>query len=341
METKIYKNPTQKDLEILAGSIKEDELVAIPTETVYGLGANGLSEEAVKKIYVAKGRPSDNPLILHVSGQEDVPPLVASISPTAKKLMDRFWPGSLTLLFPKSEAVSFTVTGGLHTVAIRCPDKDMTRELIRLAGVPLAAPSANVSGRPSPTTAEDVFHDMDGRIPAILDGGSCQVGLESTVVEVGDDEVTILRPGFVTEELLLSVVSRVHMDAALRGENIAPKAPGMKYKHYAPKGSLEVIVGSKELVLQAVQERIAGKVVAGLLLSEEVAKRVTPEEGQRLHIISYKTVGELSHQLYESLLLFDRENIPYLIVEGVEATGLGVAVMNRLEKASSHHVTLL
>ncbi len=341
METKIYKNPTQQDLEILAGIIKEDELVAIPTETVYGLGANGLSDAAVKKIYVAKGRPSDNPLILHVSGQEDVPALVAEISPTAKKLMDRFWPGSLTLLFPKSDAVSHTVTGGLETVAIRCPDKDMTRELIRLAGVPLAAPSANISGRPSPTTAEDVLNDMDGKIPAILDGGFCQVGLESTVVEVGDDEVTILRPGFVTEDMLLSVVSRVHMDAALRGEGVAPKAPGMKYKHYAPKGRLEAIIGSPDAVLKAVQERIVEQPIVGLLVSEEIAKQIVPSADQSLHIISYRDVEELSHKLYESLLIFDREAIPYMLVEGVEAKGLGVAVMNRLEKASSHQITLL
>ncbi len=341
MKTKIYKNPTREELEILAEIIKEDELVAIPTETVYGLGANGLSEKAVKKVYVAKGRPSDNPLILHVADQEEINPLVASISPTAKKLMDRFWPGSLTLLFPKSELISKTVTGGLDTVAIRCPDQPLTRELIRLAGVPLAAPSANRSGRPSPTTAEDVFQDMDGRILAILDGGACQVGLESTVVEVGDDEVTILRPGCVTEEMLLSVVSKVQMDAALQGEKVAPKAPGMKYKHYAPKGSLEVLVGEPSKVVEAVIERIAKKSFVGLLVSERVASELKTMEGQNLHIITYADIEDLSHKLYESLLLFDREEIPNLLVEGVLSEGLGVAVMNRLEKASSHHITVL
>ena len=215
MDTQIITNPSDQELDMLACALRNGELVSIPTETVYGLGANGLDPEAMDKIYIAKGRPSDNPLILHVPNSESIKPLVTEVSNTAQLLMDTFWPGPLTITLPKSDLVPDRATGGLPRVALRCPDHELCRVLLERAGVPIAAPSANISGRPSPTTAQDVYHDMKDRISYILDAGSCTIGVESTVVEVHDDKVIILRPGGITKAQLEDVVSTVEYDTAL------------------------------------------------------------------------------------------------------------------------------
>ena len=233
-----------EELKEAAGILRSGGLVAFPTETVYGLGGNALDEDAARKIYAAKGRPSDNPLIAHVSCVEEVAPLVKEIPEAGRKLMEAFWPGPLTMIFPKSEKVPYGTTGGLDTVAIRMPDDPVANRLIALAGVPVAAPSANTSGRPSPTTADHVWQDMNGRIEMIIDGGPVGIGVESTIVDVSSAVPAVLRPGAITMEMLEEVLGEVSVDPAILGPlsaDVRPKAPGMKYKHYAPKADLTLV----------------------------------------------------------------------------------------------------
>lgn len=233
-----------EELKEAAGILRSGGLVAFPTETVYGLGGNALDEDAARKIYAAKGRPSDNPLIAHVSCVEEVAPLVKEIPEAGRKLMEAFWPGPLTMIFPKSEKVPYGTTGGLDTVAIRMPDDPVANRLIALAGVPVAAPSANTSGRPSPTTADHVWQDMNGRIDMIIDGGPVGIGVESTIVDVSSAVPAVLRPGAITMEMLEEVLGEVSVDPAILGPlsaDVRPKAPGMKYKHYAPKADLTLV----------------------------------------------------------------------------------------------------
>ena len=233
-----------EELKEAASILRSGGLVAFPTETVYGLGGNALDEDAARKIYAAKGRPSDNPLIAHVSCVEEVAPLVKEIPEAGRKLMEAFWPGPLTMIFPKSEKVPYGTTGGLDTVAIRMPDDPVANRLIALAGVPVAAPSANTSGRPSPTTADHVWQDMNGRIEMIIDGGPVGIGVESTIVDVSSAVPSVLRPGAITMEMLAEVLGEVSVDPAILGPlsaDVRPKAPGMKYKHYAPKADLTLV----------------------------------------------------------------------------------------------------
>lgn len=233
-----------EELKEAASILRSGGLVAFPTETVYGLGGNALDEDAARKIYAAKGRPSDNPLIAHVSCVEEVEPLVKEIPEAGRKLMEAFWPGPLTMIFPKSEKVPYGTTGGLDTVAIRMPDDPVANQLIALAGVPVAAPSANTSGRPSPTTADHVWQDMNGRIEMIIDGGPVGIGVESTIVDVSSAVPAVLRPGAITMEMLAEVLGEVSVDPAILGPlsaDVRPKAPGMKYKHYAPKADLTLV----------------------------------------------------------------------------------------------------
>ena len=229
--------------------IKNGGLVAIPTETVYGLGANGLDENAVAKIFVAKGRPQDNPLILHISGPEDIERFCHHIPQAAFDLAEKFWPVPLTIILPAKEIVPKATTGGLSTVGIRCPDCDVTREIIRLSGVPVAAPSANISGKPSTTTAEHVRHDHDGKIDAIVDGGSCRVGVESTIVDLTERRPRLLRPGGISPEQLIEVLGDLVVDKAVTAQidkDEVVKAPGMKYRHYAPAEPVVIVSGSRE-----------------------------------------------------------------------------------------------
>ena len=358
---------TTDDVELAGTLLRVGDLVAIPTETVYGLGANGLAADAMDRIYAAKGRPSDNPLILHVCDQSMVHRLVRHITPLEQTLMDTFWPGPLTITFEKSALVPERATGGLSRVALRYPAHEVCREMIRIAGVPIAAPSANRSGRPSPTTAEAVLHDMKGRIHAVVDAGPCEIGVESTVVQVEDDTVIILRPGGVTKEMLEMVADHVVYDTALHDPTEAPKAPGMKYRHYAPDMPVQVVVGSSEAVVKSIESSINSDVCKriGLFLSQQTwdilieALGIKPttisEDTHVTHLASFgvgadtqEIIGmiygetaepvSLANQLYEGLLAFNEKDVDLLIVEGCKKEGLGVAVMNRLEKASGGQV---
>ena len=365
---------TPDDVELAGTLLRVGDLVAIPTETVYGLGANGLAADAMERIYAAKGRPSDNPLILHVCDQSMVHRLVRHITPLEQTLMDTFWPGPLTITFEKSALVPDRATGGLSRVALRCPNHDVCREMIRIAGVPIAAPSANRSGRPSPTTAEAVLHDMKGRIHAVVDAGPCEIGVESTVVQVEDDTVIILRPGGVTKEMLEMVADYVVYDTALHDPTEAPKAPGMKYRHYAPDMPVQVLVGSSEAVVKAIESKMVEECDGykhkrmGLFVSQQTWDRLietwdievqavigsthvshilslgSGDDTQEIVGIIYGETAEpvsLANQLYEGLLAFNEKDVDLLIVEGCEKVGLGVAVMNRLEKASGGNVSYL
>ena len=249
MKTGYYKvDPQKPDIRILsqaADVLKKGGLVAFPTETVYGLGANGLDPNAVAGIFAAKGRPSDNPLILHISQASEVEKLALEVPPNARALMDKFWPGPLTLVLPRAKAVPDIVTGGLDSVGIRLPDSVVARELIGLAGVPLAAPSANTSGRPSPTTGQDVLADLAGKINMVIDAGPCGIGVESTVVDCTTPVPTLLRPGGVTVEMLIDVLGEVRIDASLSNSHLVPKSPGMKYTHYAPAAEMFLVEGNK------------------------------------------------------------------------------------------------
>ena len=250
-----------EELKEAAGILRSGGLVAFPTETVYGLGGNALDEDAARKIYAAKGRPSDNPLIAHVSCVEEVAPLVKEIPEAGRKLMEAFWPGPLTMIFPKSEKVPYGTTGGLDTVAIRMPDDPVANRLIALAGVPVAAPSANTSGRPSPTTADHVWQDMNGRIEMIIDGGPVGIGVESTIVDVSSEVPAVLRPGAITMEMLEAVLGDVSVDPAILGPlsaDVRPKAPGMKYKHYAPKADLTLVEPGTGTERESGAEQVTG-----------------------------------------------------------------------------------
>ena len=361
---------TPDDVELAGTLLRVGDLVAIPTETVYGLGANGLAADAMDRIYAAKGRPSDNPLILHVCDQSMVHRLVRHITPLEQTLMDTFWPGPLTITFEKSALVPERATGGLSRVALRCPAHEVCREMIRIAGVPIAAPSANRSGRPSPTTAEAVLHDMKGRIHAVVDAGPCEIGVESTVVQVEDDTVIILRPGGVTKEMLEMVANHVVYDTALHDPTETPKAPGMKYRHYAPDMPVQVVIGSSEAVVKSIESSTNSNVCKriGLFLSQQtwdllvetlgVKSTTISEDTHVTHLASFgvgadtqEIIGmiygetaepvSLANQLYEGLLAFNKKNGDLLIVEGCKKEGLGVAVMNRLEKASGGNVSYL
>ncbi len=340
MDTKIITNPSEQDIDMLARALRKGELVSIPTETVYGLGANGLDTEAMDKIYAAKGRPSDNPLILHIPNSESIKPLVTEVSSTAQALMDNFWPGPLTITLPKSDLVPDRATGGLPRVALRCPDHDGCRVLLQRAGVPIAAPSANISGRPSPTTAQDVYNDMNGRISYILDAGPCTIGVESTVVEVHDDKVIILRPGGITKAQLETVVSNVEYDTALVSAETKPKAPGMKYTHYAPDAPMTVVVGTPESVANTFNELSKGiEGPIGCLVSHETYELIKDDSRFMCHCFGHHGDAlALGHDFYKSLLHFNENRVTLILAEGVNDDGFGVAIMNRMEKASGHHI---
>ena len=357
MKTKIIEieHPQKpRDEELLEGAriLREGGLVAFPTETVYGLGANALNEEAARKIYEAKGRPSDNPLIAHVSCMEEVYPLVSQVSEKAKKLMDAFWPGPMTLIFPKSDLVPYGTTGGLDTVAVRMPSDPVANRLIALAGVPVAAPSANTSGRPSPTTAQHVLQDMDGRIDMIIDGGPVGIGVESTIVDVSVETPTVLRPGAITMEMLEEVLGEVQIDPAILGPvsaDLRPKAPGMKYKHYAPKADLTLVEPEDgdmespdslermtEKVRQLAEEKLAEGFRVGIICTDE--SRQTYPKGLVRSIGSRTRRETVAHNLYALLREFDDLKADYIFSESFPEDHLGQAIMNRLSKAAGYHI---
>lgn len=342
MDTKVVKT-TEEELIEAAAILKKGGLVAFPTETVYGLGADALNEEAARKIYAAKGRPSDNPLIAHIAKKEDIEPLVREIPEAGKKLMDAFWPGPLTLIFPKSGRVPKGTTGGLDTVAVRMPSDPVARRLIELAGTPVAAPSANTSGRPSPTTAEHVRQDMDGRIEMIVDGGPVGIGVESTIVDVTGEIPMVLRPGAITMEMLKKCVGAVEIDPAILGpvsQDFKPKAPGMKYRHYAPKADLTIVSGETEDVVRAISRMAAERESEGLsvgIICTDETRALYPRGVVRSMGVRARQ-ETIAHNLYAVLREFDDLNADVIYSESFEGGELSQAIMNRLCKAAGYHM---
>lgn len=345
METKIVRikeDHEEKWIEEAGQILKDGGLVAFPTETVYGLGANALDEEAAAKIYSAKGRPSDNPLIVHIADFSDLEKIVEEVPEEAKKLADAFWPGPLTMIMRKNEKVPYGTTGGLETVAVRMPNHDTALKMIRAGGGFIAAPSANTSGRPSPTMASHVAEDMNGKIDMILDGGSVGIGLESTIIDLSEEIPTILRPGFITQQMLADVIGRVEIDAALIDNNskVHPKAPGMKYRHYAPKANMILIRGEKEKVAQKIRQLVEEELKEGrnpgILCAEETA-HLYPE-GMIKKIGTLREELTISRHLYGTLREFDEEKVSSIFSETFETPVLGTAIMNRLMKAAGHQL---
>ena len=366
METKRIKindtkNINDEELKKAAQILRDGGLVAFPTETVYGLGGNALDEKAAGKIYAAKGRPSDNPLIAHVSCAAEVTPLVKYIPEAGKKLMDAFWPGPLTIIFPKSDIVPYGTTGGLDTVAVRMPVDPVANRLIALAGVPVAAPSANTSGRPSPTTADHVWQDLNGKIEMIIDGGPVGIGVESTIVDVSGDVPAVLRPGAITMEMLKNILGEVTIDPAILGpmsEGVRPKAPGMKYKHYAPKADLtlvepanvadarktgEAVAMTQEQVEQMVKtvwklakEKMDAGCKVGIICTDE--SRSHYPQGEVRSIGARKSQESVAHNLYALLREFDDLKVDYIFSESFTQDHLGQAIMNRLSKAAGYQI---
>ena len=339
---KIDENCIDEKIMAEAGALlKEGSLVAFPTETVYGLGANALDEEAAAKIYAAKGRPSDNPLIVHIADMESLPLITAEIPEAAIKLAEKFWPGPLTMVLKKSEEVPYGTTGGLDTVAVRMPSHPIALEMIRHGGGYIAAPSANTSGRPSPTLASHVAEDMNGIIPMILDGGAVGIGIESTIVDLTEGVPTILRPGFITKEMLEEVVGEVQIDKGLEADSkTPPKAPGMKYRHYAPKAELLVVEGSSEAVIEKinalVKENEEKGICTGVIGTEETISRyhakIVKSMGTRTDELS------ISSHLYGILREFDESDAMVIYSESFEEGAMGSAIMNRLLKAAGHKI---
>lgn len=336
------KGYRQEELEQAAHILRTGGLVAFPTETVYGLGGDGLQPEAARRIYEAKGRPSDNPLILHISKEEELAAIVSGIPQKANALMDAFWPGPMTLIFHKSKQVPYETTGGLETVAVRMPEHEAARQLIAWAGVPVAAPSANVSGRPSPTTAEHVKEDLWGRIDMIVDGGPVGIGVESTIVDLTEEVPVILRPGHITKKMIEEVVGAVRMDPGLSGKDpaVRPKAPGMKYRHYAPKAEMTVVQGPEEAVIARIQE-LAGQYPpekVGILAAEESKNCYT--HGQVISVGSRKD-HTIEQGLYGALRAFDRREVEVIFSESFSKEERSEAIMNRLLKAAGQRIEYL
>lgn len=317
--------------------------VTFPTETVYGLGANALDEKAVKKIFEAKGRPSDNPLIIHIAKYHDISDIVAEIPEKAEKLINEFWPGALTLIFKKSSIIPKIVTGGLDTVAIRMPAHPIAKRLIELAGVPVAAPSANLSGKPSPTKEKHVKDDLMGRVDAIVCGGDAAVGVESTVLDVTSDTPMILRPGGVTKEEIEKVVGRVDIDPAIQGSNdtkLIPKSPGMKYTHYSPNADVILVKGNLDSMIMGIKrirkEKQKEGYKVGIIATDETKDKY--ECDAIISVGSREQLETIASNLFKVLREFDETDVDIILAETFEETGLGQAIMNRLMKAAGYNV---
>ena len=346
METQVrrlsYSQIDETMIEEAGRIIRKGGLVAFPTETVYGLGGDALNPESSKKIYAAKGRPSDNPLIVHIADKRDLHRIVREVPEKAKKLMEAFWPGPLTMIFYKNELVPQATTGGLDTVAVRMPSERIAAAFIRAAGGFVAAPSANVSGRPSTTTAAHVEEDLSGRIEMILDGGQAVIGLESTIVDMSVEPPVILRPGAVTEEMMEAVIGPLEVDKAIIAPDsgVKPKAPGMKYRHYAPRADLAVVEGSTEAVIAAINQlaeeaEAEGKRV-GIIATDETKDRYP--KGLVLSLGARKHEEEIAQHLFEVLRDFDETDVDCIYSEAFDEASIGPAIMNRLLKAAGHKV---
>jgi L-threonylcarbamoyladenylate synthase len=339
---RINKNNPEIDLiDFAAKVIKGGGLVAFPTETVYGIGANSFNEEAVKKIFIAKGRPQDNPLIVHIAELEQIYDLVEEVPQKAKTLMKRFWPGPLTLIFKKSEKVPYVNTAGMDTIAIRMPSNPIAHLLIKRAEVPISAPSANVSGKPSPTDASHVIEDLYGKVDVIIDGGKCDVGVESTVLDLTEKVPVILRPGAVTLEMLKEVIGNVEMDPSLLKkpkEDLKPKSPGMKYKHYSPNAEVYIVKGDLEKVVKKIQELTEeqlkyGKKV-GIMATVQTSTQY--EKGEIIVVGDRNRPETIAKNLFAVLRQFDKKGVDVIFAENFEYDNIGLAIMNRLEKAAGY-----
>lgn len=327
MKTLILKD-TEEDIAKAAKILAEGGLVAFPTETVYGLGADALRAPAVAAVYAAKGRPSDNPMIVHIADTAGLSFLTDDLTEDMEKLMAAFWPGPMTMIVNRKPVVPDVTTGGLNTVGVRLPSNEVARKLIRAAGCPVAAPSANLSGRPSPTTAEHVIADLDGRVDAIIVSGSCDVGIESTVVDVTGETPEILRPGIITAEDMERVLGKkVKLDPALTskpGEDFHPKAPGMKYKHYAPKAEMQIFEGEQQAVRQAVEAE-KKRLEAG---GRKVAVKIFEEGAEK----------DAAHELFAFLRKADADGADNILVSALPEKGVGFSVMNRMLKSAGYNV---
>ena len=340
--TQLNSEENKAIIEKAGDILKNGGLVAFPTETVYGLGADALNEMAAHKIYEAKGRHSDNPLIVHITNMKDLEKVAEVIPEAAYTVAEKYWPGPLTMIFDKTDLVPYGTTGGLETVAVRMPNEPVARAVIDAGGGFIAAPSANTSGRPSPTTAQHVEEDLTGRIDMIIDGGAVPIGVESTILDMTVTPPMILRPGAITKEMLEELIGEVSVDRALISSESKepPKAPGMKYRHYAPKAELSIVEGPMELVIEGInrmaRERSAQGYRVGVIGTEETVARYRAD--------SVKSVGTrtdestIASHLYGILREFDNEKVDYIYSESFATGGIGSAIMNRLLKAAGHHV---
>ena len=335
------KQLTEQNVAEAAAILREGGLVGIPTETVYGLGANGLDPEAVGRIFAAKGRPQDNPLILHIPNASWLERYCKEIPLTAYRLADAYWPGPMTMILKHKDLVPDAVTAGLSTVGMRCPAHPLCRAIIEAAGVPVAAPSGNTSGRPSPTTAQHMLEDMDGKIDAIVDGGPCSVGVESTIIDLTETPPRLLRPGGITLEQLEAVLGEVAVDPAvtrLMGAGEKPKAPGMKYRHYAPKAPVTVVTGDPRKSAEYIAAHAAPE--DGVICFDEFLPLFTRRSETR-PVMDLGPAGDKEEQarhIFDALRSFDHTSVPAIWAQCPDATGIGLAIANRLNKAAGFHI---
>lgn len=333
----------QKIYEQAAHILQAGGLVAFPTETVYGLGADALDTKASEKIYAAKGRPSDNPLIIHIANQSDLYQLSKDVNEKALMLAEKFWPGPLTMILKKKDIVPATITGGLNTVAIRMPNHPVAAKLIQTSGVYIAAPSANTSGKPSPTKAEHVINDLSGKIDMIIEDDTVDIGVESTIIDLSEEIPTILRPGFITQDMLAAVIGEVRIDPAIMGsvkQGVVPKAPGMKYKHYAPNAELVIVEGNMQAVIEFINKGTAAKemegIRVGIMATDETVNSY--QSGIIRSVGTRQNEASVAHNLYALLREFDQIGVQYIFSEGFSTDNVGQAVMNRLIKAAGHTI---
>ena len=331
------KRLTEQDIDQAAAILWDGGLLGIPTETVYGLGANGLNEEAVAHIFEAKGRPQDNPLILHIPSADHLERYCREIPLTAYQLAEAYWPGPLTMILKRKPIVPDVVTAGLDTVGMRCPSHPLCHAILEAADVPVAAPSGNTSGRPSPTTAAHMWEDMDGKIDAIVDGGPCSVGVESTIIDLTETPARLLRPGGITLEQLEAVLGEVAVDPAvtrLMGAGEKPKAPGMKYRHYAPKAPVTVVTGDPKKSAEYIAAHAAPG--DGIICFDEFATLFPSHYVEQLGPAGDK--GEQARHIFDALRFFDHTPVKTIWAQCPDASGIGLAISNRLNKAAGFHI---
>lgn len=332
-------NIDYEEIKIQAKLLREGKTVIFPTETVYGLGANALDENAVKKIYEAKGRPSDNPLIVHIYEKEEVYDLAKDISDKAKLVIEKLWPGPITIILNKKDIIPYKTSGGLDTVAIRMPSNIIARAIIKEAGIPIAAPSANISGRPSPTKAKHVYEEMNGRVDGIVLGGDSNFGLESTVLDLTEETPMILRPGSITKEVLEKLLGEVKLDPSLskKEDNQKAKAPGMKYKHYSPNADVYIISGKRENVAIKINDMIKSNREKGLKTGVMcTSKNREFYDGEVIDLGN--SLEEVASNLFDALIEMDKKSVDVIYSEEFPKTGVGQAIMNRLLKSAGYKV---